>query len=202
MVLVSNGDNGTLSSTIAPLFVTLFPERDSSCHLMLHENSDDGKLCNTPLGYHSGDPLSGLMTLQNFLDGGYDVVDAKVLVVVKSIGAKKTSMSTSIDLDDVVVDVYTVTRKDESVTESITLKVHDDTAEATLGLWGTAASSPLAKPVSDSTNPEAAQSRQGWTIGETVLLLQGPGCKPGQTVSAADLRHSKHILTPCRASSI
>jgi hypothetical protein len=31
------------------------------------------------------------MTLQNFIDGGYDVVDAKILVVVKSIGVKKKS---------------------------------------------------------------------------------------------------------------
>ena len=95
MLLVSNGDNGTLSSTAAPLFVTLFPERDSTCHLMLHQNSDDGKLCSKPLGYRSGQPLSGLMTLQNFLDGGYDVVDAKILVVMKSVGAKKKSMDAS-----------------------------------------------------------------------------------------------------------
>ena len=95
MLLVSNGDNGTLSSTAAPLFVTLFPERDSTCHLMLHQNSDDGKLCNKPLGYRAGQPLCGLMTLQNFLDGGYDVIDAKILVVVKSIGAKKKGAWTS-----------------------------------------------------------------------------------------------------------
>lgn len=44
-----------------------------------------------PLGYHEGRPLSGLMTLQNFGDGGYDVVDAKILVVVKSIGQRKKS---------------------------------------------------------------------------------------------------------------
>lgn len=42
-----------------------------------------------PLGYREGRPLSGVMTLQNFIDGGYDVVDAKILVVVKSIGVKK-----------------------------------------------------------------------------------------------------------------
>ncbi|KAK5131070.1 hypothetical protein LTR08_001356 [Meristemomyces frigidus] len=159
---ISNGENGALSSTIAPLFVSLFPERDRSCHLMLHQNSDDGTLCSKPLGYRAGQPLCGLMTLQNFLDGGYDVVDAKVLVVVKSIGAKKK-----------------VTRKDESVTESINLKVHDDTAEATLGLWGTTASSPLSRHAANETNPEAAQTRRGWTIGETVLLLQGPNFKTG-----------------------
>jgi len=42
-----------------------------------------------PLGLRKGQPLTGLMTLQNFVDGGYDVLDARILVVVKSIGAKK-----------------------------------------------------------------------------------------------------------------
>lgn len=56
---------------------------------MVHDNSDDGITCNAPLGYRQGRPLNGVMTLQNFIDGGYDVVDAKILVVVKSIGAKK-----------------------------------------------------------------------------------------------------------------
>jgi hypothetical protein len=38
------------------------------------------------------------MTLQNFVDGGYDVVDAKILVVVKSIGAKKKGRCRAIRL--------------------------------------------------------------------------------------------------------
>ena len=90
---VSNGENGNLSSMVAPLFASLFPERDRSCHLMVHENSDDGTMFRRPLGYREGRPLSGVMTLQNFVDGGYDVADAKVLVMVKSVGVKKTSES-------------------------------------------------------------------------------------------------------------
>ena len=86
---VSNGENGTLSSSSAPLFASLFPERDRSCHLMVHENSDNGAMYRTPLGYREGRPLSGVMALQNFIDGGHDVIDAKILLVVKSIGAKK-----------------------------------------------------------------------------------------------------------------
>lgn len=85
---VSNGESGTLSSSSAPLFVSLFPERDRNCHLMVHNNSDNG-MFRTPLGYRAGLPLNRLMTLQNFIDGGYDVLDAKILVVVKSIGAKR-----------------------------------------------------------------------------------------------------------------
>ena len=73
----------------APLFASLFPERDRSCHLMVHENSDNGAMYRTPLGYRERHPLGGVMTLSNFNEGGYDVVDAKILVVVKSIGAKK-----------------------------------------------------------------------------------------------------------------
>lgn len=56
---------------------------------MLHQNSDDGTLCKRPLGFRERQPLAGLMTLDNFVNGGYDVLDARILVVVKSIGAKK-----------------------------------------------------------------------------------------------------------------
>ena len=56
---------------------------------MVHENSDNGAMFRKPLGFREGHPLSGVMTLQNFVDGGFDVIDAKMLVVVKSIGAKK-----------------------------------------------------------------------------------------------------------------
>lgn len=55
---------------------------------MIHDNSDDGRY-RTPLDYTEGVPLDGLMTLQNFIDGGYDVTDARIVVVVKSIGSKK-----------------------------------------------------------------------------------------------------------------
>lgn len=91
MGVVSNGESANLSGTAAPLFASLFPERDRSCHLMVHENSDDGTMFKRPLGRHEGRPLQGLMTLQNFVDGGYDVVDARILVVVKSLGQRKKS---------------------------------------------------------------------------------------------------------------
>ncbi|KAK4638210.1 uncharacterized protein CLAFUR5_00778 [Fulvia fulva] len=168
---ISNGENGTLSSSSAPLFASLFPERDRNCHMMIHENSDVGTY-KTPLAYRPGLPLNGLMTLQNFIDGGYDVVDAKVLVVVKSIGAKNRILLTSSG----------VTRKDESVTENINLQVQDDTAEATLGLWGTAAASPLGLEAGvTKTGLEAVSARRGWKAGETILLIQAPGWKIGRT---------------------
>lgn len=86
---ISNGAHGTLSSTSAPLFVSLFPERDRGCHMMIHENSDNGSQYKPPLGYREGRVLDGLMSLANFIDGGFDVVDAKIMVVVKSIGHRK-----------------------------------------------------------------------------------------------------------------
>ncbi|KAK3672466.1 hypothetical protein LTR78_007773 [Recurvomyces mirabilis] len=162
---VSNGENGSLSSTTAPLFVSLFPERDRSCHLMIHEKSDDGTLCKRPLGHRTGQPLAGLMTLHNFIDGGCDISDARVLVVVKSIGAKER-----------------VTRKDESVTENVNVHVQDNTAEATLGLWGSAALSPFGRIADETlTKSDVITREQGWKAGETVLLLQCPGCKLSRT---------------------
>lgn len=56
---------------------------------MIHENSDEGVLCKTPLGYCEGQPLAGLMTLKSFVDGGYDIIDGRMLVCVKSVGARK-----------------------------------------------------------------------------------------------------------------
>lgn len=60
---------------------------------MVHDNSDNGMVYKTPLGYREGRPLHDVMTLQNFNEGGSDVVDAKILVVVKSIGHKRTGLS-------------------------------------------------------------------------------------------------------------
>ncbi|KAK6436192.1 hypothetical protein LTR95_007615 [Oleoguttula sp. CCFEE 5521] len=165
---ISNGESGNLSSMAAPLFASLFPERDRSCHLMIHARSDDGVMLKRPLGHSDSRPLTGLMTLQNFIDGGYDVIDAKTLVVIKSL----------------------VERKDTSVVENMNVVVHDDTAEATLGLWGTVcyspgptlSTAPLEGVAQDtlSTNPDAARSAEPWKPGETVLLLQAPGFKVGR----------------------
>lgn len=90
-----------LSSSSAPLFASLFPERDRSCHIMVHENSDDGKMYRTPLDYREGLPINRLMTIQTFMDGGFDVVDAKILVVIKSIGAKRKGVFGTISLSRV-----------------------------------------------------------------------------------------------------
>ena len=77
------------NNTIISLLIYRKPERDKSCYLLVQENSDDGTLCKTPLGYKEGKELKGLMTLKNFIDGGHEVSDGKILVCVKSIGGRK-----------------------------------------------------------------------------------------------------------------
>ena len=154
---------------------------------MVHDNSDDRTICMVPLGYRKGRPLSGVMTLQNFVDGGYDVIDAKILVVVKSIGARKKGKRVSLLCDKAnPLTRAAVNRKDGSSTENINLQIHDDTAEATLGLWGTAALSPSGVSLHSENGTADAGSatlRRGWKAGETVLLIQAPGCKNGRNVS-------------------
>ena len=78
----------------------------------------------------------------------------------------------------------TVTRKDNTIVENLNVHVQDDTAEATLGLWGTSAATPshLATSNNAGTDSEAQVATEGWKAGETVLLLQAPGWKIGRSV--------------------
>jgi len=87
----SSGHNA-LASRSAPLFTSIFPEGERNCHLMIHENSDDGTQCKRPYGCRDSQTMDGLMTLKGFTDGGYDVEEPKLLVCVRSIGAKKRCM--------------------------------------------------------------------------------------------------------------
>ena len=89
---VSTGGNGTLSAPTAPLFVSMFPERDRSCHFMAQNHSDSGVLCKMPLGYRPKQQLPSLFTLQAFIDGAHEDCEPRILVAVKSLGPKKTSM--------------------------------------------------------------------------------------------------------------
>lgn len=74
-------------------------------------------------------------------------------------------------------------RKDGSSTENVNVQVHDDTAGATLGLWGTPALSPTGGPSTTETADTTdgpAKSSVPWKAGETVLLLEAPGWKIGR----------------------
>lgn len=76
----------------ATLMTSIFPERDAGCHLEIEDRAaTDRSTCNTPLGYVSGRPLHGLMSLKDFMDdGGAEVPNAKILVCVKVIGSVST----------------------------------------------------------------------------------------------------------------
>jgi hypothetical protein len=93
-VHISNSsEHNSLAPNNAPLFITIFPEGERNCYFMVHENSDDGTRFKRPYGVRESKVLPGLMTLKNFTDGGYDVEEPKLLVCVKSIGARKKCTS-------------------------------------------------------------------------------------------------------------
>ena len=86
---VSNAESGSLMVRDTSLVTSIFPERDNSCYFMAQEKSDEGMVCKSPLGYRDGEQMDGLMTLKNFIEGGYELADGKILVCVKSIGGRK-----------------------------------------------------------------------------------------------------------------
>ena len=86
---VSNAESNALTVKDASLVTSIFPERDNSCYFMVQTQSDEGVMCKTPLGYRDGRQLDGLMTLKSFIEGGHELTDGKILVCVKSIGARK-----------------------------------------------------------------------------------------------------------------
>lgn len=89
-VHVSNSSEyNSLAPSTAPLFTSIFPEGERHCWFMVHENSDDGTQLKRPFDCKDGKALPGLMTLKSFTDGGYDIDDPKLLVCVKSVGARK-----------------------------------------------------------------------------------------------------------------
>ncbi|GME43506.1 hypothetical protein GTA08_BOTSDO03807 [Neofusicoccum parvum] len=91
--------------------------------------------------------MTGLMTLSSFAAGGHDVSDAKVLLCVKSVGARKKSKPPTLH-----------SPPNTTTAESTTVFLFDHTAQASLTLWGAAATSPAP-----------------WKPHTTILLLTRPG---------------------------
>jgi hypothetical protein len=81
---IANGDRGTFPCAVAPLYIKIFPEKDKNCHIRLLDNLETIQVCRKPLNYEST-----LMSLKEFAQGGFEVTDAKVLVIVKSISTRK-----------------------------------------------------------------------------------------------------------------
>lgn len=92
---VSSSESGNMpSATLSTaLCVTLFPARDRSSHLEINEAQNDSLLYRLPLDcvHESGQ----LMSLRDFLAGCHETRDAKILVIVKSIGSRKKGQSSS-----------------------------------------------------------------------------------------------------------
>ncbi|KAF2627398.1 hypothetical protein BU25DRAFT_342003 [Macroventuria anomochaeta] len=150
-VHISNSsEHNALAPNTAPLFTTIFPEGERHCHLMVHENSDDGTQFKRPFNCKDSRALPSLMTLRSFTDGGYDVDEPKLLVCVKSIGARKRYIN-----------------RNGTTSELLTLGIFDDTADASLtlysGLCDSASFLQTSKSVLLISNP-------GWRIEKTAKL--------------------------------
>ncbi|KAI8932169.1 hypothetical protein NX059_011051 [Plenodomus lindquistii] len=151
-VHVSNSsDYNSLAPSSAQLFTSVFPEGERNCHVMLHENNDDGTQFKRPFGCDGERPLEGLMTLKGFTDGGYEVEEPKVLVCVKSIGARRTYIN----------------RTTTNTTTTLTLTIFDNTADATLTLYSSLCSSATHLKPSHSI---LLISNPGWRIDKTAKL--------------------------------
>jgi hypothetical protein len=77
---------------------------------MIHENSDNAQMYTSPLGYQVGEQVDGLMTLRSFIEGGHELAKPKILVMVKSIGDKKTSICFPLESACVVLNMYSYTQ--------------------------------------------------------------------------------------------
>ena len=89
---VSASDHTSRFRKSSLYFIDVFPERHpSSEYFIIHVEEADKSRCRQPIGYEEGEQLTGLMTVQSFLDGGYDISDPKVLACVKSIGCRRKS---------------------------------------------------------------------------------------------------------------
>ncbi|KAF2126619.1 hypothetical protein P153DRAFT_407812 [Dothidotthia symphoricarpi CBS 119687] len=150
-VHVSNSaEHNSLAPNTAPLFTSIFPEGERHCWFMTHENSDDGTQFRRPFGCGDSKTLPGLMTLRSFADGGYDVDDPKLMVCVKSIGAKKRYIN-----------------RNSTTSELISLGIFDDTADAQLTLYA-----PLCDSASTFQPSKTVLliSNPGWRIDKTAKL--------------------------------
>ncbi|KAI5273899.1 hypothetical protein E4T47_02819 [Aureobasidium subglaciale] len=117
---IANGDKGSFPCAVAPLYIKIFPEKDKSSHIrFLDVNESTHPLCRKPIDHEYG-----LMSLKNFIQGGFEVKDSKVLVVVKSISARRRK-----------------TKKDGIQVHLVEVGVMDDTDGAVLSLWGIASTS-------------------------------------------------------------
>ncbi|KAK8089450.1 hypothetical protein PG997_004411 [Apiospora hydei] len=104
---------------------TIYPGRNQASHIVFHQDppgSREASMLRGPLEFdpEKPDDLRGLMTLRSFLDAGYDMGDAKVLVCVRSVGPRKVIQPKNGDATLSLVEVG----------------IFDETATSVLKLWG------------------------------------------------------------------
>ncbi|KAL5412027.1 hypothetical protein PMIN03_004500 [Paraphaeosphaeria minitans] len=169
-VHVSQGDGQIgLAPSAAPLFTSIFPENERNCHFMIHERSDDGSMFKRPFGVRDSQVLPGLMTLKNFVDGGFDVDDCKLMVCVKSIGPRKK-----------------LTNKNGSTSDLITAVVLDDSSEGYLTLYGSVSgSASLWKPY----ETVLLIADPGWRIDKTAKVSLNANTKVFIDPAIAEARY-------------
>ncbi|KAL8693243.1 MAG: hypothetical protein Q9224_003792, partial [Gallowayella concinna] len=189
--LISGADtSGSVSVTIqnAACTIDIFPERDNRCYFMVHADKDDGPLSGAPHGYGYDDDKqpSNLKTLKRFIEGGYDVPTAKVLVCVKSIGGRKKRMSyhSAIHLPRPVDLLRTVATKKGSVLDVVNVIIFDETYDATLALCG-----------------RVATSAAYWKTSNTVLLLANPGFRSDKRPTLSITPNTWVEIDPCLADA-
>ncbi|MCJ1308764.1 hypothetical protein MMC25_002418 [Agyrium rufum] len=88
----NSSTSATAISNHAGVMASIFPERDNSCSFTMQDASDDGTLYRRPLDYDtrkSNATLSKLVTLKAFVEGAYERTGVRILVCVKSLGARK-----------------------------------------------------------------------------------------------------------------
>lgn len=184
-VHISNSsEHNALAPKSAPLFTTIFPEGERNCHLMVHENSDNGTQFRRPFNCREYTTLPGLMTLRTFTDGGFDINESKLLVCVKSIGARKrcesslrrmpsfrfqiflqllskylqlNPLDSNISRGNMTLTLVDINRNG-TTSELLTLGIFDDTADATLTLYS-----------------GLCESVTSFQPSRTVLLISNPG---------------------------
>ncbi|KAF1846902.1 uncharacterized protein K460DRAFT_49741 [Cucurbitaria berberidis CBS 394.84] len=162
-VHISNSsDHNSLAPSSASLFTSIFPEGERNCHFMVHEHSDDGTQFKRPFNCRDSKTLPGLMTLKSFADGGYDVEEPKLLVCVKSIGARKRYIN-----------------RNDTTSELIYIGIFDDTADASLTLYG-----------------GLCDSASSFQPSKTVLLISSPGWRIEKTAKLTLNGNSRVDIDP------
>ena len=88
---VSSGDSGGML-TASALSVNLFPKKEKASHIAVDDDGNQLAQSKHQLSIDYSQHKKSLMTLKGFVDGGWEVADARIIVIVKSIGARRRGM--------------------------------------------------------------------------------------------------------------